>query len=136
MNKILFITNYKKDNQYSMSKYNLIHLKSLQKNSNFTVYECSIRDLIFERVNNSILRSLNKYFLFPIYIFFKSFGYDLIHISDQGNAYLNIFIPKKTIITCHDMILIKKKKSIIERNDLFKFKFVRFIFFKKNSCSF
>ncbi len=112
MIKILFLVNHKDDNQYSMLKYASIHKAMIaRKNNKGYVFDyLHINNIIFNSSKNIILRRINKYILFPIYLFFKSSRYDLVHISDQGNAYIaNFIFNKKIIITCHDMILFKIK---------------------------
>lgn len=111
MINILFISNYPKDNQHSMKRYADTHAKILKTNKDINIEHFPIKDIIFNNKNNKFFRFFNKYIFFSIYIFFKSLRYDLIHISDQGNAFLKLFIFKKTVITCHDLILYKKKKN-------------------------
>ena len=81
-----------------------------------------INNIVFNSSKNIIIRRINKYILFPIYLLFKSLRYDLIHISDQGNAYFaNFIFNKKIIITCHDMILFKLKVTKLRDKLLKKF---------------
>ena len=111
MYKILFITNYKRDNQYSMERYSKTHINLVRDINNFRIDTLPISNIIFKTSENKLIRFLNKYFIFPIFIFFKSFSYHLVHISDSGNAYLKLFILNKTIITCHDLIPFKFPKK-------------------------
>ena len=122
--KILFLVNHKDDNQYSMLKYASIHkaMISRKNNKGYIFDYLHINNIVFNSSKNIILRRINKYILFPIYLLFKSLRYDLIHISDQGNAYLaNFIFNKKIIITCHDMILFKLKVTKLRDKLLKKF---------------
>ena len=120
MLKILFITNYKRDNQFSMEKYSSIHYKLIKNSKSILIESIPITNIFFQRSNNKYIRSINKYIFFPIYIFFKSFNYNLVHISDNGNAYLKFLIFRKTLITCHDLIPYRfpknDLKNLIYRN--------------------
>ncbi len=120
MYKILFITNYKRDNQYSMERYSKTHINLLKDLKDFKIDVCPISNIFLKNSENKLIRFLNKYILFPIYIFFKSLNYQIVHISDNGNAYLNLFVIRKSIITCHDLIPYKFPKSNL-KNRIYRF---------------
>ena len=120
MYKILFITNYRRDNQYSMERYSKTHINLLKSQREFEIDVCPISNIFLKNSQNKLIRFLNKYILFPIYIFFKSLNYKIVHISDNGNAYLNLFIIRKTIITCHDLIPYRFPKSNL-KNRVYRF---------------
>ena len=110
MQRILFIINHKIDNQYSMFKYAAMHkfLINNINNKKFIFKVININNIIFKNSKNKIITRINKYFFFPIYLFFISRKYNIVHICDQGNAYLINFLKcKKIVVTCHDLILIK-----------------------------
>lgn len=117
MHKVLFIINHKSDNQYSMLKYASMHKSIIDNNYNkkFLFKTIFVKNIFLKNSKNKIVIRINKYILFPIYLFFISKDYRVIHICDQGNSYLVNFLNcKKIIVTCHDLILLKFRLNNIK----------------------
>ena len=80
MLKILFITNYKRDNQFSMEKYSSIHYKLIKNSKSILIESIPITNIFFQRSNNKYIRSINKYIFFQ-YIYFLNLLTTTLYIS-------------------------------------------------------
>jgi len=113
--KIYLIGNYKFS--YSKSMYLYVNIiKKLIKKKNVKIkilYPNNILNF-FDLKNKSIkkyLGYLDKYLFFGIKLFFLIKKNDVVHITDHADSLLLPFLrTKKIIITCHDLINIKKIK--------------------------
>lgn len=118
-NKILLITNYRPDKQFSMIKFGELMLSSINEFTNLEVQEIfpkSIFTKIFKQKKfKKIASYIDKYLLFPQFLknHFENSDkqFDLIHIVDHSNS---IYFPElkkissaTRMLTCHDLIAIR-----------------------------
>jgi glycosyltransferase involved in cell wall biosynthesis len=54
------------------------------------------------------LAYIDKLFLFPLWLAFRSQSFDLIHIADHSNAfYAFCCSPRRCLVTCHDLLAVR-----------------------------
>jgi len=105
MNKridVNFITGIKADRIYGFSVYEKDLYKGLNDKVNFNVISMNSLPL---PVGRTLSRNFSLYFLYPLYLKLKVKKNVINHITTQKNAFvLNYINPKKSIVTCHDII--------------------------------
>ena len=119
--RIILIGNYRLLKTKSMFLYTNLLKKTLKENKvNVSeLYASPILNVFFK--NNKFISKwlgyIDKYLFFGIKLIFKIKKNDLVHIVDHANSLLIPFIKsKRIIITCHD--LINLKKMILNNNHL------------------
>lgn len=107
--RVTIFRDYKEEEWESMEVYtnHLINGLLFQKKFNIEVNEYLGLEALsakFPKSRNKYLRYAFRYFVNPPGAFFHQ-G-DINHITDQANAHLlTILNPRKTVITCHDLIV-------------------------------
>ena len=118
--KVILIGNYKLLNTKSMFLYTDLLKKVLNENKVKVseIYASPVLNKFFKnKFISKWLSYIDKYLIFGIKLIFKIKTNDLVHITDHSNSLLIPFIKsKKIIITCHD--LINLKKMILNHNQL------------------
>lgn len=118
MQKVLVLSNYRNDQQFSMQKFGelLVHTSVGENVDMHEIFPAPLFGKIFYWGNLSKWAGyIDKYLIFPRrlrnYITKKNQSYDLVHIIDHSNApYLNLIkkvSSAKRLITCHDLIAIR-----------------------------
>lgn len=121
--KILLISNYRPDTQYSMLRFSDLLLSFPEVDQNHCIKEIFPKPILGKLQTNAFFSKwygyIDKYIVFSFYLF----GYllktkkqiDLIHIADHSNSvYLGIIkkiVSCKTLVTCHDFIAIRSAKG-------------------------
>lgn len=116
---ILLIGNYPPDGQKSMNAYaETLHRGIIAVNKQAIIIRPG-RVLLQDLISNLSLRKwiayIDKYIIFSIYIYFKSFRYEQICICDHSNSIYVFFTGRrKTIVICHDVIAIQAARGMID----------------------
>jgi glycosyltransferase involved in cell wall biosynthesis len=113
--KILLVSNYTLDKQYSMLKY-ATWLEKCLKDGDVIVRRLA-PPVLFGRILpssqlNKWLRHIDKLVIGAIHVLVVSRQYDVAHITDHSNAILGIVCLSPIVtITCHDVIAIKASRG-------------------------
>lgn len=114
--QILLLRNFAEDLQPSMKIYANLLEHSFQKTPNYQLHSFRVRPnfldplLTKNKWSKKLSRYLSRYISYPLAL--KNVKGDLFHIVDHGNASLiKRLAAEKTIITCHDLILLKMKQG-------------------------
>jgi glycosyltransferase involved in cell wall biosynthesis len=105
--KVLLLRDYKEEEWHSMDVYADNLIKYIQIKYSDSI---QIRDYVtlpnissFFRAERKHMRHIFRYIINPIGLSLLS-G-DIFHITDQANAHLiSMLDPRKTVVTCHDLI--------------------------------
>lgn len=119
--KILLIGNYEPSRQVSMQRYADLLLYSLRKSGH------DVRLLkpnaIFGLIKSGEyglgkwLGYIDRFIIFPFFLFKSSRWADLIHICDHSNAMYAALLPTKPcVVTCHDLLAIQSALGEISIN--------------------
>ena len=119
--RILLLTNYRADKQFSMLKFS--EFLQIGKNSNLDIQEMYPKSVISTFIKKGLLRKwaayIDKYLIFKNCIKHRLEDcYDLVHITDHSNSVYVSEIKHKSnaqvLITCHDLIAIRQAKGEFE----------------------
>ena len=117
--KTLLITNYKKDNQFSMLKFGELMMSNRDKNESIKLHEIFPNDILnkwsFSSKISKWTAYIDKYLIFPNrlakYLKSKNQNFDLVHIIDHSNSpyikTVKLESRAKCLVTCHDLIAIR-----------------------------
>lgn len=117
--KILLVSNYRPDRQYSMLHYsNWLHASLNEHGYQAERKEPPARFGHLVAANSTAskwLGYLDKYLFFPFELLAISRQFDLVHICDHSNALYRWFCRgRPVLITCHDMLAIRVARGEIE----------------------
>ena len=117
-NKVLIVTNFKPDQQYSMLKFS--QMLSLKSHPDIEIDEIHPNPIISNFIKHGKFWKwaayTDKYLIFKNHL--KSLlqkKYDLVHITDHSNAVyikeIKNWSNSPTLVTCHDLIAIRQAKK-------------------------
>ena len=117
--RILLVGNYLPDMQKSMNAYVATLNEGLKEAGWTPTILRPKKVLLLDIIKNPALRKwiayIDKYIIFSLYLFFKSWQFKHVCICDHSNAIYVSFSGKvKTIVICHDVIAIQAARGLIE----------------------
>lgn len=108
---VLVVGNYEPDQIQSMQRYSLSLMSIYQASCRPTLIKPPCLFMALPLKSPKILKFLglvDKYLLFPLWLFSYSRAFDLVHIVDQCNAFYAFCLAgRRYIVTCHDLLLMR-----------------------------
>ncbi len=120
--KVLLVGNYPLSYQPSMHRYAemLLHALEIAGMDVHLIRPIPIFGR-FKRGDGGLAKWLgyvDRYLLFPPLLRWRTMGFNVVHIVDQGNAmYAGMVGDKPTVVTCHDMLAIRSVLGEVPENN-------------------
>lgn len=109
--RILVIGNYLPDQQESMIRYATLLQWIYSRVGLVTLATppCLTGRLPFlPQAIRKYIAYIDKFILFPFWLFFSARSFNLVHIADHSNAFYSFFLPRgHSVITCHDLLAVR-----------------------------
>lgn len=109
--RVLVVGNYWLDQLQSMERYAQLLLTLYGHEHHVTLRRPFATLALVPGLPHSVRKYLayfDKLLLFPLWLWFRSRSFDLVHIADHGNAFYSFFSPAAScIVTCHDLLAVR-----------------------------